>query len=844
MAVEISVLGATVDTTGISPALRSAANDIRRFARGAQATYGNVTASVTRLTGSIFNLRNSILALASGAVIGSAINENRKFEESISDLSAITGAAGEDLEFLSEKAKEFGSTTTLSSTQAAEAFKLVASAKPDLLENGEALATVTKEAITLAEASGSTLPDAARTLGSALNQFGADADQAGRFINVLAAGAQRGASEIADTAEALKASGVVASAASVSFEELNGAIQTLATVGVKGQEAGTALRNVILKLRNQGVDDLDPAVQGLAGAIRNLGEANLSVTELTKLFGLENIAAAQALLDNVDKVEQLTTAITGTDIAYEQASVKVDNLSGDLKTFRSAVELAQIEVGEGLNPSIRDATQFATALTRAIVDRTKPALDDMEESGSALGDTLFTIGRVGARGFGVLADGIQGIRILVKGVEIAFEGAKGAVIIFAGVVADEFTAIGERINAIIGRVEAISRVFGEGLDLSNLRVDFSLASQTFDQALEDNAESLRNLRTELQNLLLEELPSEVIQREVERIAAATRTELDRIRSEFAQDRTAREAAADVQGSTAAVTEGLKRNAEAATSAALATEQLKLGRVRLSKAEKELITLQREGRLLTESLRTAEEVRNDEVERARFLLDRKIITEQTYARAVTEANEALREANKAELDRGRSVDKTKDKLTSLKDTYGDTERAIVSMARNGQVSFENFAQAVISDILEIIFQTERLSGIQGGRRGGGGLIGSIFSGIFGLFGGSGVGSAAAAAATGPELFFAKGGRTPTGSPIVVGERGPEVFVPDVNGRVVPNAGGMGATQQFFMSANITVESMDPSNAADVVERALPQITATFDGLVQQAFERRLRQGPMG
>ncbi len=324
--------------------------------------------------------------------ITSASKTVATFEQSVADLSAITGATGEDLSFLSERAREFGATTTLSASEAAEAFKLVASAKPDLLENSEALSQVTKEAIALAEAAGSTLPEAARTLGSSLNQFGADADQAGRFINVLAAGAKLGASEIADTAEALKQSGTVASLAGVSFEELNAGIQTLSTVAIKGGEAGTALRNVILRLQNQTQDGFNPAVVGLRQALANLNASQLDATEIMRLFGLENAAAATALIEQSGRVDELTGALTDTTIAYEQADTRVNTLEGSVKQLNSAFEELQLENAQGINLALRDIVDASTDVLRAWTDTQKAFSDD--SSVIRLGDTLKTIATV------------------------------------------------------------------------------------------------------------------------------------------------------------------------------------------------------------------------------------------------------------------------------------------------------------------------------------------------------------------------------------------------------------------------------------------------------------------
>jgi len=341
---------------------------------------------------------------AAAAVAGTAfvafkksIQITAQFESAISDLSAITGASGEDLKFLSDAAKEMGATTTKSASEAAEAMKLVASAKPDLLANADALTRVTKEALTLAEAAGATLPEAANTLGSSLNQFGAEADQAGRFINVLAAGAKEGASEINETSAALKESGTVASAAGISFESVNAAIQAMSTVAIKGSQAGTNLRNIILKLQTQTEEGFNPAVVGLEKALKNLQEANLDTTELTKLFGLESVTAAQALINQADNVAELTDKLTDTNTAYDQASIKTDNMAGDMAALTSAIEGAAIEFGEEFGPTIREVLQTTTELIRdltpvakataeAIVVAFKPVLLTFQ----AIGDSIDT----------------------------------------------------------------------------------------------------------------------------------------------------------------------------------------------------------------------------------------------------------------------------------------------------------------------------------------------------------------------------------------------------------------------------------------------------------------------
>lgn len=330
----------------------------------------------------------SALAAAAGAIgVGSAVKNaisvNRDFNKSISELSAITGATGRDLQFLTQASKEFGATTTLSASQAATAFKLIASAKPDLLSNAEALKVVTGEAIALAEAAGIDLPQAANALGNALNQFGADASEAGRFINVLAAGSKFGSSSIEETSEALKNAGVSAANAKLSFEATNAAIQALATSGLRGAEAGTGLRNVLTILDTSADKSLRPSIVGLAGALDELASRQLDNTEFVKLFGRENQNAARILLNQRENFKGLTTALTGTNVAYEQAATRVDNLNGDLLGLASAFEGVQIEAAQLADGGLRKVTQALTAGLQGLNENPERIAEALETLGVA-----------------------------------------------------------------------------------------------------------------------------------------------------------------------------------------------------------------------------------------------------------------------------------------------------------------------------------------------------------------------------------------------------------------------------------------------------------------------------
>ncbi|WP_334373466.1 phage tail tape measure protein [Enterobacter hormaechei] len=338
-----------------------AENSSKRFNRNAQEDAKRTDEAYSRMGKTIAGVAGRLAGFAgAGLSLGAIITTTREYGQALSDLSAITGATGAQLKSLDEAAQDMGRSTEYSASQAVEALKLMASAKPELLQTADGLTEATKSALTLAQAAGSTLPDATRTLALSLNQFGAGAQEADRYINVLAAGAKFGASEIADTAAAIKNGGVAAAQAGVGFETLNAAIQVLAEREIKGGEAGTALRNVILALEKGTDKTLKPSVVGLSGALDNLSKKNLSTAQAVKLFGVENINAASVLVDNRSKLNALTLALTGTQTAHEQAAIRVNNLNGDIMGLTSAFEGMIIKIGQSSTGPLRSGIQSVT----------------------------------------------------------------------------------------------------------------------------------------------------------------------------------------------------------------------------------------------------------------------------------------------------------------------------------------------------------------------------------------------------------------------------------------------------------------------------------------------------
>lgn len=282
------------------------------------------------------------VALGGVAILRSGISTVVEFDQAIADLSAITGAGGKDLQFFKDQAIELGKTTKGGASAVVEAYKLIGSAKPELLENAEALDKVTQSAITLAKASGLDLPEASLRLTDAMNQFGAPAEKAGHFIDVLANGAKFGSAEIPQITDALLKFGAVAKTSNVSIEESTALIEALAEKGLKGAEAGTGLRNVMLKLSapdalpKEAKDMLDK----LGISFDKLKDTSLPFSErltelkplltdntaLVKTFGTENAVVATTLLSNIDRVDELTVSMGNLGTAQEQADIRSKTL--------------------------------------------------------------------------------------------------------------------------------------------------------------------------------------------------------------------------------------------------------------------------------------------------------------------------------------------------------------------------------------------------------------------------------------------------------------------------------------------------------------------------------------
>lgn len=330
-----------------------------------------------------FGLATGVAAFT--AVLSDAYKTIKTFEQGVADLSAITGASGKDLNFLKTSAIDLGKTVAGGAIAVVEAYKLIASAKPELLENVKALNSVTESAILLSQAAGMELPEAATALTDALNQFNAPAEKAGEFVDALANGAKFGAAEIPQTTEALLKFGAVARTSNISIQESVALIELLAENGIKGAEAGTKLRNVLLKIsapdalpkearaefERLGISlsflkDNTIPIQEKLEKLKPLLKDNASIV---KIFGDENATAAINILSHTDRLEELIPKMGEFGTASDQAAIRMNTVNGKTEQLKSTYDALILSIGEGAGP--------VSNFFKFFIDGAKNALDGL-----------------------------------------------------------------------------------------------------------------------------------------------------------------------------------------------------------------------------------------------------------------------------------------------------------------------------------------------------------------------------------------------------------------------------------------------------------------------------------
>ena len=409
---------------------------------------------------------------ASLAVAGlgtAAVKTAADFDESMSKVAAVSGATGDDLDALREKAREMGAKTKFSASEAADAMNYMAMAgwkTEDMLSGIEGI-------MNLAAASGEDLAATSDIVTDALTAFGLSAQDSGHFADILAAASSNANTNVSMMGETFKYCAPIAGALGFSAEDTAQAIGLMANAGIKGSQAGTALRTIMnnltgeIKLSGKALGDVTIATTNADGSMRDLSDILADCRgAFSQLSESEQAAAAEALvgknamsgflaLMNAGEgdIEKLSSAIDscsdtfvktvdgaiipmsqaleeGIDwveeyngVAEQMAAVMQDNLGGQLTILKSQLQELAISFGEMLMPAIR----AIVSKIQVFVDK----LNGMSESQrkailtiglivAALGPLLVIIGtlisKVGAamQGFVKLATGVKKLGVAVK----------------------------------------------------------------------------------------------------------------------------------------------------------------------------------------------------------------------------------------------------------------------------------------------------------------------------------------------------------------------------------------------------------------------------------------------
>ena len=378
-----------LESQGFDKNMDASMKQVDKFKKKSSGLYSQIAAvsgKIDALGGGVTRFAGSLAKMAAGATaamgvstaLSDVVQKSMDFEKSMSSLKALTGVSAEEMEYFQRQAIKLGSTSTQTASQVVEAFQLIGSQQPELLKNKEALAEVTKQAIILAEASGMDVPEAARALSGSINQMGESADKAGEYINILAAASQAGSADIPYLTKAIERSGGAASSVGVRYNELVAAIEAIAPKVTEASEAGTYLRNIFLTLEASSDQKLKPSVVGLTAALENLAAKNLNATQMTKMFGKENVTAALAIVNAKDEYKKYVDAITGTNTALEQQKTNNDNLAGAVNNVSSAWEGLILTLNKS-NGALKDSANMAARLINQFTELIKTAEQKQQE---------------------------------------------------------------------------------------------------------------------------------------------------------------------------------------------------------------------------------------------------------------------------------------------------------------------------------------------------------------------------------------------------------------------------------------------------------------------------------
>ena len=331
-----------------------------------------------------------------------AVKTAADFDTAMSQVAAVSGATGKDLDALRDKAREMGSKTKFSASEAAEAMNYMAMAgwkTSDMLSGIEGI-------MNLAAASGEDLATTSDIVTDALTAFGLTAADSGHFADILAAASSNANTNVSMMGETFKYCAPIAGALGFSAEDTAEAIGLMGNAGIKSTQAGTALRTIMsnlsgeVKICGSSIGEVTIATTNADGSMRDLSAILADCrTAFGGLSESEKAAAAEALVGKnamsgflalmnaaPADIEKVSSAIANCDgKSAEMAATMQDNLAGQLTILKSQLEELAISFGEILMPAIRQIVTWV----QGFVDK----LNGMDEGTK---NTIVTIGLLAA----------------------------------------------------------------------------------------------------------------------------------------------------------------------------------------------------------------------------------------------------------------------------------------------------------------------------------------------------------------------------------------------------------------------------------------------------------------
>ena len=410
----------------------------------------------------ITNVGKKFMPVTLGVVgLGTAaVKTAADFDSAMSKVAAVSGATGSDLEALRDKAREMGEKTKFSASEAAEAMNYMAMAgwkTEDMLSGIEGV-------MNLAAASGEDLATTSDIVTDALTAFGLTAADSGHFADILAAASSNANTNVSMMGETFKYCAPIAGALGFSAEDTAEAIGLMANAGIKGSQAGTALRTIMNNLSGDvticgsAIGEVTVATTNADGSMRDLSDiladcrtAFSGLTESEKAQAAESLVGKNAMsgflaLMNAGEgdINKLSSAIDNCDgCAADMAETMNDNLAGQLQILKSQLEELAISFGELLMPAIRTIVGWIQKFVdwlNSMDEGTRKVIVTIALVAAAIGPVLIIVGKViSAVGtIMTLVPKLAGVINAAKGVFAAFNAVCAAnpyVLIIAAIVA-------------------------------------------------------------------------------------------------------------------------------------------------------------------------------------------------------------------------------------------------------------------------------------------------------------------------------------------------------------------------------------------------------------------------